>query len=118
MSNAVVVYDGDCGICEASSRWILRHVDSVSVLSHREYGLEHIGSVWLVTDQGRLEGARAVAKILKMARRKSFNMLGILIDLPLVRTVAAGVYYVVARNRRHLSQLFRMKACAIPGAPR
>jgi predicted DCC family thiol-disulfide oxidoreductase YuxK len=118
MSNAVVVYDGDCGICEASSRWILRHVDSVSVLSHREYGLEHIGSVWLVSDQGRIEGARAVAKILKMARGKLLNAVGIVIDLPVIRTLAAGVYYLIARNRRHLSRLFRMKACAIPGAPR
>jgi predicted DCC family thiol-disulfide oxidoreductase YuxK len=118
MSNAVVVYDGDCGICEASSRWILRHVDSVSVLSHREYGLEHIGSVWLVSDQGRLEGARAVATILKMARGKLLNAVGIVIDLPVIRTLAAGVYYLIARNRRHLSRLFRMKACAIPGAPR
>jgi predicted DCC family thiol-disulfide oxidoreductase YuxK len=118
MSNAVVVYDGDCGICEASSRWILRHVDSVSVLSHREYGLEHIGSVWLVSDQGRIEGARAVATILKMARGKLLNAVGIVIDLPVIRTLAAGVYYLIARNRRHLSRLFRMKACAIPGAPR
>lgn len=118
MSNAVVVYDGDCGICEASSRWILRHVDSVSVLSHREYGLEHLGSVWLVSDRGRLEGARAVAALLKMARGKLLNVVGVVIDLPVVRTLAAGVYYLIARNRRHLSRLFRMKACAVPGAPR
>jgi N-acetylneuraminate synthase len=25
MSTGVVVYDGDCGICQASARWIERH---------------------------------------------------------------------------------------------
>jgi predicted DCC family thiol-disulfide oxidoreductase YuxK len=118
MPDAIVVYDGDCGICEASSRWITRHVSAMTVMSHREYGLEYIGSVWLVTDQGRLEGARAVAKILKMARGKAYNVVGVVIDLPILRTLAAGVYYLIARNRRHLSRLFRMKACALPGAPR
>jgi predicted DCC family thiol-disulfide oxidoreductase YuxK len=96
----------------------MRHVNAMSVMSHREYGLEYIGSVWLVTDQGRLEGARAVAKILKMARGKTYNVVGVVIDLPILRTLAAGVYYLIARNRRHLSRLFRMKACALPGAPR
>jgi predicted DCC family thiol-disulfide oxidoreductase YuxK len=49
----VVVYDGDCGICEASARWIIARVPSVDVVSHHQYGLTHLGSVWFVTDNGR-----------------------------------------------------------------
>jgi predicted DCC family thiol-disulfide oxidoreductase YuxK len=115
---AIVVYDGDCGICEASSRWILKHVDEVSVMSHREYGLEYLGSVWLINENGRTEGARAVAQILKMARGRAFIFFGVFIDLPGIRSVAAMVYYLVARNRRHISRLFGLKACALPTAPR
>ncbi|MEY3805447.1 MAG: hypothetical protein RIR69_259, partial [Actinomycetota bacterium] len=36
----IVVYDGDCGICGASARWIQRNIAGVDVVSHYEYGVE------------------------------------------------------------------------------
>lgn len=110
----VVVYDGDCGICEASANWITSHVRGVRVVSHRAHGLEQIDSVWFVTSSGRLEGARAVAAILRCARGRFFRAVGVVIDLPVIRIVAAVVYRMVARNRRRLSRLFGLKACGIP----
>ncbi len=110
----VVVYDGDCGICEASAGWIITHVPSVDVVSHHQYGLTHIGSVWFVTDNGRLEGAIAVSAILKSATSSVYRAVGVVIGLPGVRSIAQVVYSLVARNRRHISRLLGMNACGLP----
>ena len=110
----VVVYDGDCGICEASAGWIISHVPSVDVVSHHQYGLTHIGSVWFVTDNGRLEGAIAVSAILKSATSSVYRAVGVVIGLPGVRSIAQVVYSLVARNRRHISRLLGMNACGLP----
>ena len=110
----VVVYDGDCGICEASARWIIAHIPSVDVVSHHQYGLAHIGSVWFVSDAGRFEGAMAVSAILKSANSGTYRAIGVVIGLPVVRSIAAVVYSLVARNRRHISRLLGMNACGLP----
>jgi predicted DCC family thiol-disulfide oxidoreductase YuxK len=110
----VVVYDGDCGICEASARWIMDHVPTVDVVSHHQYGLTHIGSVWFVTDSGRLEGATAISAILKLANARIYRAIGVVIGLPGVLSIAGLVYALVARNRRHISRLFGMNACGLP----
>jgi predicted DCC family thiol-disulfide oxidoreductase YuxK len=110
----VVVYDGDCGICEASARWIIAHIPAVDVVSHHQYGLTHIGSVWYVSDVGRLEGAIAVSAILKSADSGVYRVIGVVIGLPGVRSIAQIVYSLVARNRRHISRLLGMNACGLP----
>ena len=110
----VVVYDGDCGICEASARWIIAHIPSIDVVSHHQYGLTYIGSVWFVSDAGRLEGAMAVSAILKSANSGTYRAIGVVIGLPVVRSIAAVVYSLVARNRRHISRLLGMNACGLP----
>ena len=110
----VVVYDGDCGICEASARWIIAHIPAVDVVSHHQYGLAHIGSVWYVSDVGRLEGAIAVSAILKSANAHAYRAIGVVIGLPGVRSIAQVVYSLVARNRRHISRLLGMNACGLP----
>jgi predicted DCC family thiol-disulfide oxidoreductase YuxK len=114
MSAGVVVYDGDCGICQASARWIERNIASVEVKSHYEYGVEELGSVWLVTPTYNYEGAVAVAHVLMMSRAPWMRMCGCIMNAPVVRLVASGVYRVIARNRRHISRVFGMNACAVP----
>jgi predicted DCC family thiol-disulfide oxidoreductase YuxK len=110
----VVVYDGDCGICEASAGWITAHVPAVEVMSHYKYGLTHIGSVWFVTDKGRLEGAAAVSALLKLADSRIYRAIGFTITLPGVFFIARIVYALVARNRRRISRLLGMNACGLP----
>jgi len=110
----VVVYDGDCGICEASGRWIIAHIPAVDVVSHHQYGLSHIGSVWFVTDNGRLEGAAAISAILKLSNARVYRAIGVVIGLPGVLFIAGLVYALIARNRRHISRLLGMNACGLP----
>jgi len=114
MSTGVVVYDGDCGICQASARWIERRIASLDVQSHYEYGVEELGSVWLVTSTHNYEGAEAVARVLMMSSKRWMRLCGHIMNAPVIRLVASGVYRVIARNRRHISRALRMNACAIP----
>lgn len=114
MSADIVVYDGDCGICEWSAQWIKRNVPGVDVVSHRDYGVSYLSSVWFITWSGRFEGAAAVSEILKRSRVKRYQLCGTLIGLPVVRVVASVVYFVIAKNRRTISRLFGLKACALP----
>lgn len=110
----VVVYDGDCGICEWSANWIRRNVPNVDVRSHIEYGVTYLPSVWFVTWAGRIEGAAAVSAILGRSTVRTARVAGTIIGLPVVRVVARGAYFVIARNRRHISRLFGLKACSLP----
>ena len=114
MSADVVVYDGDCGICEWSATWIKSNVPGVRVVSHREYGVSYLPSVWFITWSGRFEGSAAVSEILKRSNSKLFQKIGCVLGLPLVRTLAKGVYFLVAKNRRTISKLFRLRACTVP----
>jgi predicted DCC family thiol-disulfide oxidoreductase YuxK len=114
MSAGVVVYDGDCGICEASAGFIRKHIPNVDVMSHHDYGVSYLSSVWFVTNLRRYEGSTAVAAILKLSDKRILRTVGSLIALPGVRVVASAIYFVVAKNRRRISQLFRLKACAVP----
>jgi predicted DCC family thiol-disulfide oxidoreductase YuxK len=116
MAAGVVVYDGDCGICEAASRFIRRHISQVDVMSHREYGVSSLASVCFVTFNGRYEGADAVSRILRLSEKRVLRMSGIVIALPVIRIVARIVYFIIAKNRRRISRLFGLKACSVPQA--
>jgi predicted DCC family thiol-disulfide oxidoreductase YuxK len=113
-ARSVVVYDGDCGICEASARWVTSHVASVDVVSHHQYGLTSIDSVWFVAPSGRLEGAAAVSSILKSADSKLYRAVGTAVGMPVLLLAAEIIYKLVARNRRHISRLLGMNACGLP----
>jgi hypothetical protein len=41
---------------------------------------------------------------------------GAFLALPVIRVVARVVYFVVAKNRRTISKMLRLKACAVPQA--
>jgi predicted DCC family thiol-disulfide oxidoreductase YuxK len=112
--NDVVVYDGDCGICEWSAGWIRKHVPGVDVVSHTNYGIAHLSSVWFVTWSGRREGADAVSHILLKSDTAATRFIGRVIGAPVLRFLAKGIYFVIAKNRRLISRMFGLNACALP----
>lgn len=114
MSAGVVVYDGDCGVCQASARWIERKIPSLDVQSHYEYGVKELGSVWLVTSTYNHEGANAVGTILMLSPKIWMRITGRIINAPVISLLASAVYRVIAKNRRHVSRLLGMNACAVP----
>ena len=111
----VLVYDGDCGLCERSADMARRRAHGLTVRDHRTHGLDAIDAVIYLADGREYAGAPAVARLLADFDGRAWRLLGRFISLPLVRTVAAGVYFAVARNRRRLSRLFGLRACGLPG---
>ena len=115
------MYDGDCGICAASTR-LLQRAGCVAVMvpsydwirSHPADAARTETSVLLVSPDGTtLEAERAVAGALRLSRWP-LPWLGAFIELPGVRPVAHRAYTLVATHRRRLSTMLGLQACALP----
>lgn len=122
-----LIYDGDCGFCDASVRLAARYNRDVtltflpfqSLTPDRLAGLgidpaECAGAVQLVTTGGTvLAGAFAINHLLR--QRPSGALLVRLIEIlpPLLWLEQAG-YRLVARNRARLSAWFGLHACPLP----
>ena len=114
MVKEVVVYDGDCGICEWSAGWIKRHIPGVEVVTHTSYGITHLATVLFITPQEQYAGARAVSMILKRSESKTACIIGAVIYAPGIRYISKAIYFMVAKNRRRLTSLLSLKACPLP----
>lgn len=114
MMRDLVVYDGDCGVCEWAAGWVKRYAPKVDVSSHTKYGVEHLSAVWYITSTGRHEGATAISMILKRSDPKTAKIAGAIIGAPGIRILSRGVYFLIAKNRRRLSKLLGLKTCQIP----
>lgn len=120
-----LVFDGDCAFCTSSATWVAERL-------HRSAGpdahlvpwqftdLAALGTtaeraqtevLWVELDGRVLGGAAAFAAWLRF-RSGPFGLLGRAMDLPVVRSIAAGVYRLVARNRDKMPG--GTPACALP----
>jgi len=110
----VVLFDGACGFCTwcvlAEKRYVCSGLEFVP---YQRADLAALGvsaaqaaeSVLFVTGEQVLDGARAVAAVLRSGRAP-WPAIGALLDAPAVRPLAARGYRFVARHRGRL-----------PGAP-
>ena len=106
------VFDGACGFCERWVRWLNRRTsDTILFVACQgiddlaRYGLSiadvQRASYW-IDDQGHpFRGNRSIAHVLKQASG-IWMVVGTMIDLPVIRTVAAAAYAVISRNRHRL----------------
>ena len=113
-THAVVVYDGDCGICEKCAVLMRKWAPQLDVQSHYEYGLQEINAVLFVSGDTQFSGAPAVSRILRLCRSRFLQVIGHVMRFYGVRTIAAVIYSLVARNRARISRLFGLNACGIP----
>ncbi len=113
-SAPTVAYDGDCGFCEKCALFISRRVPNVVVVSHHDLGISELSAVQLMTQTRTYSGAPAVAQILRLADSRLLRACGVALQIPVLRTVAKGVYWVVAKNRRKISQALGLRACGLP----
>jgi predicted DCC family thiol-disulfide oxidoreductase YuxK len=106
----VLVYDGDCGFCTTSARLAGRIVTSARVVPWQRADLTALGvrpedaaaAVQWVDATGQVSsGAVAVARMLQNGRLL-WRLLGTVLLLPGVRSIAARLYRLVAANRQHL----------------
>jgi len=117
----VVVYDADCGVCQASVGWVAKR-DRRGVFEFVGNDVEPLppGVSREETEHTMvvLDGARksvrgdGVARILR--ELPGWSPLGALLRVPGIRQVANWGYDRFARNRHRVSAALGMRACALP----
>lgn len=111
-SVGVILYDGDCGFCSASvrlatGRWLRTRLEPMMAqrADLSAWGLERaacLEALHVVDPAGRVHiGSDAIAAILRSSRQP-WPLLGRVLLLPGIRTVARWGYGIVARNRHRL----------------
>ena len=106
---AVLVYDGDCGFCTSSARWLQRHAAGLELVAWQEADLEELGlttaecvsAVQLVTTSGRASGGQAVSAALRRCRQP-YRGVGTVLGVPALRPVVEFGYRLVAEHRHRL----------------
>ncbi len=119
----ILVFDGDCGFCTTSARFVRRWVDRQrryevrpwQQLDLESYGLtpeDCVEAAQFITAVGeRRSGAQAIAGSLSHGAA-AWRPFGLLIGAPGVRVLAAHVYTWVADHRYALPG--GTPACAVP----
>jgi len=121
VGGAVLIYDGDCGFCTASARWLqARLPGAAAVTPHQAIDLAPVGlteaetsraAYWVDETGSTHRGAAAIAAALA-ACGGTWGIIGRLLAIPPLSWLASGVYAVVARNRHRLPGA--TDACRLP----
>ena len=117
----IVVYDADCGVCQASVAWVKerdRHgvfefVGNESAQLPPGVSREETEHTMIVLDGGRrFVRAEGIARILSELR--GWSAIGALLRAPGVRHFARWGYDKLAQNRHRVSAALGVRACAMP----
>lgn len=121
----VLVYDGDCGFCTSSVRFLERHVPvRAAVVAYQFADLGALGTnaeragyeVLWIDRAGRVSGgAEAVGRMLTEAGGP-WRALGVIMRVAPVSWAARAVYRLIANNRHRMPG--GTAACALPAAER
>ena len=115
----MLIYDGDCGICNQSADWARAHlpagteivpwqsIDDLTALGLTTDDVE-TAAYW-VDDDGTLHRGEAAASAVLHRAGGGWRIAGAALGAPGVRLLSRRVYYWVAANRHRLS---RDGACA------
>jgi len=115
-----LIWDGDCAFCARCVLFIERRIKTeAKIVAHQKADLQSLGLTteqcttalqWVSRDAKIRSGSRAVAALLRSSNF-GWAILGVAIDLPVVRLVSSAIYKVIAKNRQHLPG--GTDACAI-----
>jgi predicted DCC family thiol-disulfide oxidoreductase YuxK len=120
-----LIFDGDCAFCTSSAHWLAERLhrlgrSNARVVPWQFTDLAALGTtaeraqreaLWVSPDGPIRGGAAAFAEWLKF-RGGAYGIAGYLMDLPVIRTLAAAVYRVIAKNRHRMPG--GSPACALP----
>ncbi len=121
---AMIIYDGDCGICQRSLNFVLnRSRNNPTALPNQKLAqfpeLAYIpqklaDEMVLWVENGKIyAGSQAIAEIFK-TMPAFWRLFGFLINLPGLRSVSQMIYLQIARRRHKISELLYGKACEMP----
>lgn len=104
------IFDGDCAICSTSAR-LLRKItkNRIPIKPYQRLDLASLDlseeltskAVYFLSNGKRHVAAAAVAEIL-IQSRTIWAVAGLILKLPIIRSLARVVYYVIAANRHRL----------------
>lgn len=106
----VVIFDGQCGFCRRRVEWLRKHTKSdLEILAWQEADLELFAltkeqcqeRVQWVRESEHASGGAAIARCLQGCGQP-WRILGSMMRLPGVRSLAEIGYRIVAANRGHL----------------
>lgn len=117
-----VVYDADCGVCQASVAWLrrrdlrgaFRYAGNDAVPLPPGVTLEETRHTVVVLDgSGRKHvRAEAIARLLRELR--GYRALAALLTAPGVNALANFAYDRFAKHRHRISAALGLRACAVP----
>lgn len=106
--SGILVYDGDCGFCTATARWVERRLsDDYQVVPSQQIDLDALGLTeddvtrsawWIGSDGTRWDDHRSIAGAFG-AMGGLWAAAGRLLALRPISPLARGVYRQVANNR-------------------
>jgi len=117
----VVVYDADCGVCQASVAWIKKRdrksafefVGNDVAALPAGVSLDETEHTMVVLDGGRkFTRADGVARILRELR--GWLAAGALLRLPGIRALGNLGYDAFAKRRHKVSAALGLRACEVP----
>ena len=120
-----IIYDGDCAFCTSSAEWLARRLhrpngpnprlvpwqftDLAALATTAERTQRE--ALWVSSDGTIYGGAAAFAEWLKF-RGGAYGIAGRVMNLPVIRSLAAAVYRLIAKNRHRMPG--GSPACALP----
>jgi predicted DCC family thiol-disulfide oxidoreductase YuxK len=116
-----VVYDADCGVCQASVEWIRKRdrrgvfqfVGNDAAELPAGVSREETEHTLVVLDGGgKHVRSQGVARVLRELR--GWSTAAALLRVPGVRQIADVAYDRFAANRHRVSAALGMRACAVP----
>ena len=124
MPGWTIVYDQDCGVCQASVDFLrkrdaeghFRFVGNESPELPADISRELTSDTVIVVDNSGKQFVRgaAVSQLLRAIPGFGWHVLGNAIAIPGIRTLADLSYRVFARHRHEVSAKLGLAACAVP----
>jgi predicted DCC family thiol-disulfide oxidoreductase YuxK len=121
----MIVFDSDCGVCQASVAWLrardrrgaFRFVGNDTGLPAGVSREESEHTLVVLEGDRKFVRGEAVARLLRELR--GWSLVGALLQLPGLRQLANFGYDRFARDRHRVSAALGMRACAIkpPAGP-
>ncbi len=122
----LVIYDGDCGICNALRQWAESRytANRLKFVPYQTADLDSLApgltrasasrAVYTIRADGkRLRGARAIFETLRY-NAGIWRVVGRLGALPPVSWLAEPVYRIIAHHRMRVSRWLGLAACRVP----